>query len=464
MVAIGSIASWQPGRGPVTTWTASPASREIMARAGRDPMPPSFQQAQHLITAHRAKADGRDVPRLIMASWEIEGWCDVAAMTEAINAHIRRHDTYRSAFEIDGETVIRRTIDDPDRIEFIPTALGFMEQDEIRTHLLSATPDTLEWDCFTFGVVQKADHFIVYANVDHLHTDGSSAMVIYRDIDVTYHAVVNELPDALPPTAGYRDFTVRQHLQTNAMTLDSRPIKDWVDFAREADGDWPGFPLEVGDTSAGTAGRVVTVELLNSEETAAFDQAYRAAGARLSGAIMAGAALAEQQLTGAETFRGFTPSDSRTAVHSASAGWYASIFPITVEVGNGDFARAARSAQKSFDANKHLAAVSLKRVMELASADGLGATLASGPLMMVSLFDFRKTHDANASRLGIYIDNLSRGDVNVWITRNVDQTIATVSFPDTPEARNSVHLYLGVLREVFTDAAKRTAGRVDEVA
>lgn len=465
MVAIGSIGSWQPGRGPVTTWTASPASREIMARAGRDPMPPSFQQAQHLMTAQRALADGRDVPRLIMASWEIDGWCDVAAMTEAINAHIRRHDTYRSAFEVDGETIIRRTIDDPEHIEFIPTALGFMEQDEIRTHLLNATPDTLEWDCFTFGVVQHADHFIVYANVDHLHTDGSSAMVIYRDIHLAYQALVNEVAHTAPQTAGYRDFTARHHLQVNAMTLDSRPIKDWVDFAREAEGDWPSFPLEVGDTTASTAGRVVTVELLNSEETAAFDQACRAAGARLSGGIMAGAALAEQQLTGTETFRGFTPSDTRTEAHAMSAGWYASIFPINVEVGNGDFAQAARAAQKSFDANKHLAAVPFTRVVDLASAGGLDLTTPNRPSMMVSLFDFRKTHDADASRLGIYIDNLSRGDVNVWITRNVDQTIATVSFPDTAEARNSVHLYLGVLRDVFTDAAKPTTGRVeDEVA
>ena len=36
------------------------------------------------------------------------------------------------------------------------------------------------------------------------------------------------------------------------------------------------------------------------------------------------------------------------------------------------------------------------------------------------------------------------------VTRNPDQTIVTVSFPDTAHARHSVHLYLGVLRSVFT--------------
>jgi len=73
MVTVGSHGSWQPGRGPVTTWTASPASLEMMARAELDALPPSFQQEQHLRTAFRAKVDGRTVPRLIMASWDVDG-------------------------------------------------------------------------------------------------------------------------------------------------------------------------------------------------------------------------------------------------------------------------------------------------------------------------------------------------------------------------------------------------------
>ena len=455
MVAIGSISAWNPGRGPVTTWTASPASREVMAQAELDLLPPSFQQAQHLRTAHFAKAVGREVPRLIMAAWDVDGWCDVAAMTEAINAHIRRHDTYHSAFEVtgvDAEVITRRRVDDPDRIEFVPTALGFMDADEIRAHVLTATPGTLEWDCFSFGVIQKADHFTVYANIDHLHTDGTSAVLIYRDIHLSYQALVYGLPNPLPETTGYHDFTARQHLQVNSMTLDSRPIKDWVDFARDTEGDWPSFPLALGDTSANSAGRAITVELLNAEETEAFDEACRAAGARFSGGVMACAALADHEITGSGTFHTFTPSDTRAGnAQSLSAGWYASLFPVSVSVGEGNFAQMARGAQKSFDANKHLSAVPFQRVLDLASADELGVTLSSQPSKMVSLFDFRNQTDANANRLGIYIDDLSHGGVNVWITRNADQTIVTVSYPDTAEGRHSVHHYIGVLRRAFTE-------------
>ncbi len=456
MVAIGSLAMWNPGRGPVTAWTASAASREIMAGAARDPLPPSFQQASHLRTAYFAREVSREVPRLIIAAWDVDGICDIAAMTEAINTHLRRHDTYHSAFEVSGpdaETITRRTVEDPELIEFVPSALGMMEESEIRAHVLGSTPGTLEWDCFVFGVVQKADHFSVYASIDHLHTDGMSAAVIYRDIHWTYQALLHDVPNPLPRPGGYRDFTARQNLQVAATTMESTPVKDWVEFARDAEGAWPTFPLEMGE-STGTAGAAVTVELLDAAQTAAFDTACRAVGARFSGGVMACAALADHRLTGEETFRALTPSDTRSGEEQAlSAGWYASLFPVVVPVDARDFGRTARAAQRSFDANKHLAGVPFQRVLDLAEAGNLGITPAGGPSMMVSLFDFRGMADADADRLGLYIDDLSHGDVNMWLTRHADKTTATVSFPATMTTRHSVHHYLGVLRSVFLEIA-----------
>ena len=457
MVAIGAIKTWQPGHGPVIAWTASPASREAMSRAAHDPLPPTFQQAQHLLTADRARENGRSAPRLIMAAWDVDGWCDIAAMTEAINTHLRRHDTYHSAFDVDADMITRRTID-PNHIEFVPTALGYMDQEQIREHASSATPGTLEWDCFTFGVVQKAEHFTVFANIDHLHTDGSSAVLVYRDIHQQYQALTGATSDPLPQTAAYRDFTTRQHVKVDTMTLDSRPIKDWVDFARDTDGDWPSFPLTLGEPPASGAGAAITVELLDAAETEAFDDACRAAGARFSGGVMACAALADHEFTGAEIFHTFTPSDTRSGPEQAQcAGWYASVFPVSMSIEDGDFAQIARAAQKSFDANRHLSAVPFRRVLELAPAEALGVTTASRPSMMVSLFDFRRLAEANANRLGLYIDDLNHGDLNMWVTRNANETIAMVSYPDTPEARHSVHLYLQVLRSIFLDVTNNIA-------
>jgi hypothetical protein len=423
-----------------------------MAQAEIDPMAPSFQQAQHLRTAYHAKAAGREVPRLIMASWDVDGWCDIAAMTDAINSHIRRHDTYHSAFEVTAESITRRTVADAARIEFVPTALGFLDQDAIRTLVQTATPGTLEWDCFTFGVIQKADHFTVYANVDHLHTDGTSSLVIYHDITQDYRALNCDSGGAEPDPTSYRDFTARQHVEVDTLTSDSRTIKDWVNFANDADGEWPSFPLELGSAPDGS-GRSFTVELLDAAQTEAFDNACRRAGARFSGGVLACTAMADHQFTHAGTVHILSPLDTRTEDEAISAGWYASLFPISVEVTANDFGRTARSAQKSFDANKHLSAVPFDRVLDLVDSDELNDTDSSRP-MMVSIFDFRKLSAANADNLGMFIDDLNQGGINVWVTRNSDATIVTFSFPDTFDSRRSIHHYVAALRDEFISAAR----------
>ena len=369
MVALGPITSWQPAQGPVTTWTASDASREIMAKADRDPLPPSFQQASHLRAAFYGRALGRQLPRLIMVSWDIPGTCDIAAMTTAINMHVRRHDTYHSSFGFEHGNIFRRTIADPEQIEFTPVSLGDMSTEEIREHAMTTTPGTLEWDCFTFGIIQKADHFTFYASVDHLHIDGMSQGIVFLDIHLAYQDLVTGREVTQADVSGYRSYAARQSERVADMDLSSPEIRDWIAFAQEADGDWPSFPLELGDTSSNHRGDLVTVELLDDEGTEAFDAACRSVGARFSGGVMACAALAEHQLTGNTTYHGFTPSDTRTpGAETLSVGWFASLFPVTVPIGDGCFGDAARAAQQSFDSNRHLG----KRALRTGAGGGAG--------------------------------------------------------------------------------------------
>jgi hypothetical protein len=469
MVALGPINSWQPAQGPVTTWTASDASREIMAKADRDPLPPSFQQASHLRAAFYGRALGRQLPRLIMVSWDIPGTCDVAAMTTAINMHVRRHDTYHSSFGFEQGNIFRRTIADPEQIEFAPISLGEMSTEEIREHAMTTTPGTLEWDCFTFGIIQKPDHFTFYASVDHLHIDGMSQGIVFLDIHLAYQDLVTGRPVTQADVSGYRSYTARQSERVADMDLSSPEIRDWIAFAQEADGDWPSFPLELGDTSSNHKGDLVTVELLDDEGTEAFDAACRSVGARFSGGVMACAALAEHQLTGNTTYHGFTPSDTRTpGGETLSVGWFASLFPVTVPIGDGCFGDAARAAQQSFDSNRSLASVPFERVLEVAPVDQLGIKLPSKPSMMLSYLDFRKIPVASLweeTNFGLYADSLSHGGINMWVNRQAGSTTATVSFPDNSVARDAVHRYLAALTEAFTDVAKTaTEDWIEEVA
>ena len=212
MVALGNISGWQQPDGPVTTWMASPAASEAARAARRSDIPPTFQRAQHLQKAYNSRATGSQLPRLMIVAWDIPGVCDIPTMTAAINAHVRQHDAYHDWFEFEDGVFVRRMIDNPEVIDFVPADFGLMNTEEIREHALTTTPETLEWDCFTFGIVQHADYFTFYASVDHLHIDGMSA-----GLDLLRHS-----PD-VPPPVDDRGQTGRSHFRRSAAIATTPP-------------------------------------------------------------------------------------------------------------------------------------------------------------------------------------------------------------------------------------------------
>ncbi len=247
MGVFGDIDSWNPAPGQVTTWRASVASRTLMRHAPHDPIAPTYQQAQHLWNAQHCAARGIGMPRLLITAWTMAGVCDPAAMTAAINDHVRCQRTYHSAFEIHTGDIVRRTIVDPADIEFVPAAEGFMDTEQIHHYVLTSTPTTTVWDCFTFGVIQDVDHFTFYASIDHRHFDGMSMGPLFSDIHHGYQARVHGLPDPVLHTSDYRGYTRRQHQRSASLTLESPQVQDWIDVA--SDGRWPSFPLPTGDVA-----------------------------------------------------------------------------------------------------------------------------------------------------------------------------------------------------------------------
>lgn len=452
MVAIAALSTWDPGYGTVTVWAPTPDSHTAMTAAPLDATPLSFQQDHHLRTMHRANASGRTLPRLVVSSWEVEGRCDIAAMTAALNAHLRRHDTYHSAFDVTDTSIRRRTVDDPELIEVFPTRLGILNRSELRRLVESATPHTLDWDCFLMGVVQCPGYYTVFISLDHLLTDGMSTPVIYHDITQTYRALVQGLPDPLPPRGGYLEYSETQRTRSRELGAESELVRGWVDFVRETGSDWPGFPAPLGELGS-NAGSVVDFPLIDGEQADAFAAVCRQSGIRFSGGVLACAALAERRFTGRNAVHLFTPSDTRCReAQSDSAGWFASLFPVSVDVSAAAFATAAVSAQRSFDANKPLSALPVRRAMQIAGHRGWSPPQQRPP-MMVSLLDYRRAGDDPDGRLTIYLDELSHGDVNVWIMRQHDGLTVTVSSPATAEALAAVNRYVDVLRSEFLAAA-----------
>ena len=145
-------------------------------------VPASYMQAQHIRGFHEFAERGLDYSRLVTVSWDEPGQCDLRAMSYVINAHLRRHDTYRSWFEYkDDGRIVRRTMQNPNDVKFVPTKHGQMSAEDFQALILS-TPKIDEWDCFSFGIIQYDDHFTVYVIVDHVHTDPMlMGMLVRRD-------------------------------------------------------------------------------------------------------------------------------------------------------------------------------------------------------------------------------------------------------------------------------------------
>jgi 2'-acyl-2-O-sulfo-trehalose (hydroxy)phthioceranyltransferase len=377
-------------------------------------------------------------------------------MTYVINAHLRRHDTYRSWFEYqDADHIVRHTIADPADIEFVPTERGEKDAAELRDQIL-ATPDSLQWDCFTFGVIQRPDRFTFYASIDHLHADGQFVGVGLMEFQTMYAALMmGEPPVAMSHAGSYDDYCVRQREYTSSLTVDSPEVRRWIEFAEANDGTFPDFPLPLGDRSVPYGGDLLSVTLLDEKQTERFESACVAAGARFIGGVFACIGLALHELTGDEKYAGTTPKDTRSnQAELTTQGWFTGLIPVTFPVVATSFGDTAQAAQTSFDEGADLAQVPFERVVELAPSLSRPRPLfsqinffdaLSGPLaMLTKMFE--------GLEMGAHSDGRFTYPLSTLVGR-FDETTVSVLFPNNPVARESITQYLATLKSVCVSVA-----------
>jgi hypothetical protein len=403
--------------------------------------------------------------RLLMIAFDMPGQCDIRAMTYVFNAHLRRHDTYRSWFEfssdLGADRIIRHTIADPSDIELVAVERGRLTPTQWQDQLL-ATPSPLEWDCFRFAIIQGDDHFTVCISVDHLHVDPMFIGGVFWEIRAMYNALMDgEGPIALPPAGSYADYCVRERAYTSALTLESPEIREWINFFELNDGSLPSFPLPLGDTSLLTNGELLSLRLMDADQTARFESACTAAGARFSGGVFACAALTEYELTGSETYNAVTPVGTRrTPAEFMTTGWFIGHVPFAVPVGTS-FGETASGAQSAFDSSTHLASVPFERVLEL--APWLNKPSPRGGFPMLSFLDagvppLSAVIATQLERMNTraFSDGRIAARVCMWVNKFHEETTVTASFPSNPIAYESISEYLETMKSVFLRVA---AGR-----
>jgi hypothetical protein len=451
---VGNAYDWDAGTGSVVTWEPTPGCAAKAGQAPVSPVPPSSMQAGHLRGFVEFRERGLDYSRAVMGSWDVPGRCDIRAMTFVINAHLRRHATYHSWFEYtDEKNIVRHTLKNPRNIQFVAKEYGVMTELEWRDHVL-ATPDPLQWDCFRFGIIQHEDRFALYAVVDHLHMDPMLIAGLYVEILMNYNALLEgKAPVTLPPAASYDDFCMRENQCVSGMTLESPEVRKWIEFAEANGGTLPDFPLPLGDQSIPCGGDVHVERLLGPEQTAQFEALCQQAGTRFSGGLFACAALAQYELTGAETYYGLTPIDKRKSpADFMTVGWFTGVVPFTVPVDPNSFEETARAAQASFDANLDLANVPYDRVLELApwlKRHGPQFTMMNymdAGLPPLSAIVATALDGVNATA---FTDGRSPAYMYSTVFRLFDEVSIMVSYPNNPVARESVTRYTEAMRSVF---------------
>ncbi|OBB59714.1 acyltransferase [Mycobacterium sp. 852013-51886_SCH5428379] len=469
MVAMKSIQDWIGTPGTLISWDPSPASAAKMADAPISDVPVSYQQEQHIRAFRTHREQGTDMARLLIPAWDMPGRCDTRAMTHVINAYLRRHDTYHSRFEFtDADQVVRRTARNPRDIKFVPTEHGEVTAAQWREHVL-ATPDPLQWNCFSFGVIQRADHFTFYISVDHVHTDAMFMGLVLVEIHLMYTTLVGGgAPLQLPEPGSYDDYCLSQHDYTSALSPASPEVAEWVDIASANGGSKPRFPLPLGDPSVPCSGELMTVRLLDRQQSERFEAVCAAAGARFIGGVFACGALTDLEFSGNRDYYIITPTTTRrTPEEFMTTGWFTGVVPVTVQADPSDFGATARHAQQSFDGGLHLAHVPFELVVELGKSAGIRNPEPGVP--MLSYLDAGlpplspgviAQWEAMNGRL--YTDARSAFQVGLYVNRTERETALTVCFPDNPIARESIERYVRAMQTWFlrvADGGTADAGR-----
>jgi hypothetical protein len=459
--AFGAIDEWAPDPGSVVCWHPSPASLARVRQAPVSAVPASHQQARHLRNFSDHASRGVDMSRLCIGSWEMPGQCDVRVLTYVINAHLRRHDTYHSWFEFaDGDRILRHTLRKPADIQCVPIKHGEMTPEDFREHIVS-TPSPLEWDCFRFAIIQRADHFTFCFSIDHLYIDAQFLGAMRMELYLMYTSLLaGGAPPSLPAAGSYEKYCIQQHEYTSALTLDSPQVRAWVDFFEQNDGTLPDCPVSLGDGSGPCD--LMFVRLMDERQTADFESACIAAGARFSGGVFASAALAQYELSGAETYYGLVACDTRsTRAEFLTIGWFTGFVPITIPVSSSSFAAAVRAAQQSFDSGKALANVPFSRVLELAPwlrmPQGRVPLLfhldaSSPPLSTIVKSEW------GGSNIRVHHDGGVPARFDLRVNRYEKETHAMVFFPDNPVARESVTRYIETLKSIYLRVAEGCGG------
>ncbi|WP_278261571.1 condensation domain-containing protein [Nocardia sp. AG03] len=460
MAGFGLLEAWHPATGRLVSWHASAAAVAWAARAPRHPVPPSHQQEQYLAAAYRHREAAFRFSGLCVATTAMPGPLDRAAMTRAVNALLRRHDTFHSWFDRASDGSVGRHLIDPARIDFVPVDHGTADGNRVRAHVRQSTPGPFEWHCFTFGAIEHGESTTLYLAVDRLHTDVAGQYLSCFELAHLYLREIGRAAGTLTRPASFVDHCARERAASAELTRTSPGVRRWLELLRGNHGELPTFPVDLGRAHENyhrSAHR--TIDLFDEATALRFEKICREHGAEFTGGVFAAAALTERELVDSDYYFALSPVSTRSSVAElTSVGWYVTLIPVAFPIGAATtFARALATAQRAYEHGRTLAPVSPHRVLELAADDPDIAARPGWAAPTISYIDARDATGGEyvtGATTGVYAHRVTTEEILLWIDRRPTTTTLSALYPDTPTAHRTVDRYLHTLRTTFITATR----------
>jgi amino acid adenylation domain-containing protein len=203
-----------------------PAAEIHVPRSSRArQLPASFaQQRLWYLEQLDPGSSGYAIPVALM----LEGTLDVPALEQALNRVVERHESLRTTFHHDGESLLQ-VIEAERHVELMLddlSGLGAVEQESEVAHLLAAESHA-PFDLARGPLIRARllclapDRHVALVTMHHIASDGWSMGILVREVSALYQAARAGLPDPLPPMAlQYADYAAWQRRQLSGGALE----------------------------------------------------------------------------------------------------------------------------------------------------------------------------------------------------------------------------------------------------
>ncbi|MFW0786833.1 condensation domain-containing protein [Gordonia sp. CPCC 206044] len=466
---ITALHQWAPPPGVALRWQPTASCRAAAAAAPVTTGPLTFLAENHIRGSHREHSAGAPHRAYLGSATELDGELDVAAMTQALEAFVRRHEILRSWFDFDGDT-IRCHVVAPEDVAFEVVGAGQIScAEELNTHLRQRFESETCSDSFpglAFGVLARPEGFSMFLGCDHALSDGASQALALPELAALYDAARTHAGSAERDARagdgapGFFDYAAREKEIAERLDGDAPEVSQWRETFARNDLRMPRFPLDLGLAPGETAPvRPFELELLEGDQVTAFDTACKSAGGNLLSGVFAALALTGFELGCGPEYYGMTVLNTRGADErfSRAQGWFCAFAPIEVSVrGAASFTDVVPGARVAQQRAKSLGTVPVQHALGAMVAAGATADSVVTAPNLVSYIDFRwfpGNGSAAYDRGVIFTGEGRTANASVWINRDHDRLYLGSQTPDTPFAQRQIQRYFEHLRTLITDVA-----------